>query len=160
MPRRFPSPPRPGPAAVVVVVAAVSPRPMQSWVLCLGGGAGGPAARRVRLLLRQVLGSGAAAERSGRLEVRALHGSGKRPFVSGVARSGLPYSLPPPPPGLLLSRPTSRPRQPGPGMWAAPFSPQAGRPGGGPEAGYRLRGCRCVQFALSSLSLLMVVSVA
>lgn len=98
MPRRFPSPPRPGPAAVVVVVA-VSPRPMQSWVLCLGGGAGGPAARRVRLLLRQVLGSGAAAERSGRLEVRALHGSGKRPFVSGVARAGLPYS-PPPHPGF------------------------------------------------------------
>lgn len=132
MPRRFPSPPRPGPAAVVVVVA-VSPRPMQSWVLCLGGGAGGPAARRVRLLLRQVLGSGAAAERSGRLEVRALHGSGKRPFVSGVARSGLPYSLPPPTRASLVTA-NLQASTTGPGDVGSPILPSGraarGRPGG------------------------------
>ncbi|XP_075344945.1 von Willebrand factor A domain-containing protein 8 isoform X1 [Mycteria americana] len=58
---------------------------MQSRVLCLGGGAGGPAARRVRLLLRQVLGGGAAAARSSRLEVRALHGSGDTVTIGDVS---------------------------------------------------------------------------
>ncbi|KAM6096548.1 von Willebrand factor A domain-containing protein 8 [Chlamydotis macqueenii] len=58
---------------------------MQSRVLCLGGGAGAPAARRVRLLLRQVLGGGAAAARSGRLEVRALHGSGDAVTIGDVS---------------------------------------------------------------------------
>ncbi|XP_068022589.1 von Willebrand factor A domain-containing protein 8 [Melanerpes formicivorus] len=58
---------------------------MQSRVLCLGGGAGGPAARRVRLLLRQVMGGGAAATRSGRLEVRALHSSGDTVTIGDVS---------------------------------------------------------------------------
>ncbi|KAM6284282.1 von Willebrand factor A domain-containing protein 8 isoform 1-T1 [Spheniscus humboldti] len=58
---------------------------MQSRVLCLGGGAGGPAVRRVRLLLRQVLGGGAAAARSGRLEIRALHGSGDTVTIGDVS---------------------------------------------------------------------------
>lgn len=98
--------------------------------------------------------SGPAAWRSGRCTAQV-----NDPSSPGWPGPGFPTASPLPP-GLLLSRPTSRPRQPGPGMWAAPFSPQAGRPEGGPEAGYRLRGCRCVQFALSSLSLLMVVSVA
>lgn len=89
-PRRLcPPRPPPGPAAVSggTLYGGVSlprlgpalPAAMQSRVLCLGGGAGAPAARRVRLLLRQVLAGGAAAARPGRLEVRALHGSGNHP---------------------------------------------------------------------------------
>lgn len=90
VPRRL-CPPRPllGPAAVsggtlyggasLPRLGPALPAAMQSQVLCLGGGAGAPAARRVRLLLRQVLAGGAAAARPGRLEVRALHGSGNHP---------------------------------------------------------------------------------
>uniref|UniRef100_A0A8B9F340 von Willebrand factor A domain-containing protein 8 n=1 Tax=Amazona collaria TaxID=241587 RepID=A0A8B9F340_9PSIT len=58
---------------------------MQSRVLYLSGGAGAPAARRVRLLLRQVLGGDAAAARSGRLEVRALHGKGDTVTIGDVS---------------------------------------------------------------------------
>ncbi|XP_072214400.1 von Willebrand factor A domain-containing protein 8 [Excalfactoria chinensis] len=58
---------------------------MQSRLLCLGGGAGAPAARRVRLLLRQVLAGGPAAARPGRLEVRALHGSGDTVTIGDVS---------------------------------------------------------------------------
>ncbi|XP_064030622.1 von Willebrand factor A domain-containing protein 8 isoform X3 [Pogoniulus pusillus] len=58
---------------------------MQSRVLCLGGGAAGPAARRVRLLLRQVVGGGAGAARSGRPEVRALHSSGDTVTIGDVS---------------------------------------------------------------------------
>ncbi|KAK2514329.1 hypothetical protein Q9233_015038 [Columba guinea] len=58
---------------------------MQSQVLCLGGGPGAPAARRVRLLLRQVLGGGAAAARCGRREVRALHSSGDTVTIGDVS---------------------------------------------------------------------------
>lgn len=142
MPRRFPSPPLPGAAAAeVVTAAAASPQPMQSRVLCLSGGAGGPAARRVRLLLRQVLGGGAAAAgRSGRLEVRALHGSGNetppRP-QPGVTRPGSPYSLPLAP--LVPASPQAP--TPGPGMWGNPAVSSARRPRGGLEAGYHLQVC-------------------
>ncbi|XP_025954961.2 von Willebrand factor A domain-containing protein 8 isoform X3 [Dromaius novaehollandiae] len=61
---------------------------MESRVLCLGRGAGGPAARRVRLLLRQVLRGGAPAARPLRLEVRALRSSGNGPRPAPGPRRG------------------------------------------------------------------------
>lgn len=66
---------------------------MQRQLLCLGGGAGAPAARRVRLLLRQLL-----APRPGRPELRALHGSGNAAPAAprpGVGRGCVCVCVPP-----------------------------------------------------------------
>lgn len=82
----FPSPPSlAGPGCL--------PSAMQRQLLCLGGGAGAPAARRVRLLLRQLL-----APRPGRPELRALHGSGNAAPAAprpGVGRGCVCVCVPP-----------------------------------------------------------------